>query len=215
MWHYSRSKLRSIGLRGVFAGWSLSLIKDSFGCGIFFSTFEYIKSQSYYHFIDRYYGHLDSSVTAEPRIFRPVLQVQDGRVSVRPHYALEPTFILLAGIAASVAQQTIQHPLDIVQRIHYGRLEMLDQAVKKERSRRGLMTRYYHAYGKTLRRCMILARRAGGWRKFLYQGFFMNTIRQVPSTSAGLIVFELVRRKYGTSTDDVRIEKNGYDILLG
>ena len=42
----------------------------------------------------------------------------------------------------------------------------------------------------------------------------MNTVRQVPSTSAGLIVFELMRRKYAFESEEIRIEKDGFDILL-
>jgi hypothetical protein len=42
----------------------------------------------------------------------------------------------------------------------------------------------------------------------------MGTLRQVPSTSAGLIVFEIVRRKYSLDEEAVRIRKDGYDILL-
>ena len=53
-----------------------------------------------------------------------------------------------------------------------------------------------------------------GLRSWLYRGFWWNTIRQVPSTSAGLIIFELFRRKYGAGGDAVKINKDGYDILL-
>ena len=42
----------------------------------------------------------------------------------------------------------------------------------------------------------------------------MGTLRQVPSTSAGLIVFEILRRKYALDEEEVRIHKDGYDILL-
>jgi len=48
----------------------------------------------------------------------------------------------------------------------------------------------------------------------LYRGFLANTIKQVPSTSAGLVIFELVRRKYGDDSDAVVIETGGYGILL-
>ena len=48
----------------------------------------------------------------------------------------------------------------------------------------------------------------------MYRGFIINTMKQVPSTSAGLIVFELVRRKYGSQIEAVRIKKDDYDILL-
>lgn len=54
----------------------------------------------------------------------------------------------------------------------------------------------------------------GGWRRWLYKDFVWNTIRSTPSTSAGLIVFELVRRKYGMGDGEVRINEDGYDILL-
>jgi len=60
----------------------------------------------------------------------------------------------------------------------------------------------------------VQARRSGGWFKWLYSDFWMSTLRQVPSTSAGLIVFEIFRRKYGLGTDAVKINMNGYDILL-
>ncbi|KAJ6171625.1 hypothetical protein N7470_000692 [Penicillium chermesinum] len=58
MWHYGHHKLKQIGLRGVFAGWSLSFLRDSFGYAVFFSSFEYVKSQAYYSFITWYYGSL-------------------------------------------------------------------------------------------------------------------------------------------------------------
>jgi len=62
---------------------------------------------------------------------------------------------------------------------------------------------------------MAKAQTAGlSMRRWLYRGFWWNTIRQVPSTSAGLIVFELVRGKY-SGGDQVRINRDGYNILLG
>lgn len=33
MWQYGYKKLSDIGMRGIFAGWSLSLVKDSVGYG--------------------------------------------------------------------------------------------------------------------------------------------------------------------------------------
>ena len=55
MWQYGQRKLREIGLRGVFAGWSLSFMKDSLGYAVFFATFEYIKAQAYYAFVAKFY----------------------------------------------------------------------------------------------------------------------------------------------------------------
>jgi hypothetical protein len=203
MWHYGSHKLRLIGLRGIFGGWTLSLLKDSLGSAIFFSVFEATKSHAYYAFVTRFYG-----------TYSPTLPHDHGRPLIKPHYALEPAFLLLAGIAASVAQQVIQHPLAELQAVHYRRLETLDYAARAETTSAGVMRRYYHAYEETFHQCERLARRAGGWRSYLYRGFVMNTVRQVPSTSAGLIVFELMRRKYAFESEEIRIEKDGFDILL-
>ncbi|KJR88585.1 mitochondrial carrier protein [Sporothrix schenckii 1099-18] len=329
MWAFSAAKLREIGLRGIFAGWGLSFVKDSFGNGVFFSVFEYVKAQSYYSFVAYYYGALDGSKimeqqmrnqTAERRKQQRQQWVQ-GQVSglearvesakhtlhgdkahntdqehtphqhppiplvpkawaearareraekeaamplvIRPHYALEPTFLLLAGVSASFAQQVLLHPLTHFQVVHWDMLEDLDAAVKADReaaaaraaaskfatttngnggaaggdgsgngsaNTNGLRNRlgrvfrlpgfhfmrtYYHAYLQTLSTCTDMAAAEGrSLMSWLYRGFWWNTIRQVPSTSAGLIIFELLRRKYGMSGEEVRISQDGYDILL-
>lgn len=129
---------------------------------------------------------------------------------------IEPTFILLAGIAASIAQQGIQHPLGRIQELHYRRLEYIDTHVHKEpgRPRVNVMRLYANAYRKTFKQVLVRARRDRGLGRWLYKDFFMSTLRQVPSTSVGLIVFEVVRRKYSADEDTVKIEKDGYDILL-
>ncbi|KAF4309192.1 mitochondrial carrier protein [Botryosphaeria dothidea] len=213
MWQYGAHKLHEIGLRGVFAGWSLSLLKDSFGAGVFFATFEYIKSQMYYNFVTDYYGKHTPVFEWHP--WRSTIQYLEGeRPTIKPHFMMEPTFLLIAGIAASVFQQAIAHPITEIQNVHYSRLESMDFAAQQEKSHRSVWRMYYHAYEKTFQQCRMQARRVGGWQRWLYKDFFMSTIRQVPSTSAGLIVFEIVRRKYGLVTNPAKIEKDGYDILL-
>ncbi|KAI9708825.1 MAG: hypothetical protein M1820_003780 [Bogoriella megaspora] len=213
MWQYASDKLRDIGLRGIFAGWTLSFAKDSLGYGVFFSTFEYVKAQSYHAFLTRYY-HSDR----DPRsgILRSSQVIDDGtdRPTIRPHYAVEPAFILLAGLAASLAQQVVQHPLTELQNVHFERLESLDYQAKLQHTRVDIFRLYFSAYEKTFRQCKLQARQYGGWARWLYKEFWMSTLRQIPSTSAGLIVFEVVRRKYGMEVDAARIEKDGYDILL-
>lgn len=210
MWHYGHHKLKQIGVRGVFAGWSLSFLRDSFGYAVFFSFFEYVKSQSYYSFITWYYGEMQAD-----RI--PTLSSQAtsrGVPEIKPHYALEPCFLMMAGVVASVAQQAIQHPLSRIQDLHLGRLEYLDHQASLDHSRRHMFRLYYHAYQETWKRCERKANRAGGWRSWLFRGFSNSSLRQVPSTSAGLVIFELVRRRYASLADAVHIEKDGYDILL-
>ncbi|KAJ5169108.1 uncharacterized protein N7482_004702 [Penicillium canariense] len=159
MWHYGHHKLKQIGLRGVFAGWSLSFLRDSMGYAVFFSAFEYIKSQSYYSFTTWYYGAL----RAETVDMLPSPGASDRGVPlIKPHYALEPCFLMMAGVVASVAQQTIQHPLSRVQDLHLGRLEYLDHQASLDPSRKQMLRLYYHAYQETWKRCRRKAARAGG-----------------------------------------------------
>lgn len=212
MWQWGRHKLMEIGVRGIFSGWGLSFLKDSFGYGAFFATFEYVKAQSYYAFVTRYYGFLNVNTLSHSTRRGP--DRDDGALTIRPHFALEPAFLMFAGISASIMQQAVQHPLNLIQNLHYGRLESLDYQAKLQLSGRQMLDNYYRAYEKTFEQCQVLARRSGGWRKWLYRGFFVNTLKQVPSTSAGLVIFELVRRMYGNDAEAVRIEKDGYDILL-
>ncbi|KAL8367078.1 hypothetical protein RB595_007671 [Gaeumannomyces hyphopodioides] len=241
MWSFSAAKLREIGLRGVFAGWGMSLAKDSVGSAVFFSTFEYVKAQGYYRFVRWYYGGLSDDIVDLLSRRRP--SGGDGRqylstadnsedhqhhqpTVIRPHYAIEPGFLLLAGVSASVVQQLAVYPLTHLQLEHFNHLEDLDAQARRYRAepvagpRRGprdwrMWRAYYRAYRETWRQCSAAATAEGrGLAAWLYRGFWWNTVRQVPSTSAGLIIFELVRRKYGLGGDEVRITRDGYDILL-
>ena len=223
MWVFSAAKLREIGMRGIFAGWGLSFVKDSCGSAVFFSTFEYIKAQGYYKFVRWYYEGLDEDIVDTLARKRPH---SEGLRVIRPHYAIEPLFLLLAGVGASVMQQVLLHPLNHIQFEHWNHLEDIDEKARKLRSqpktgswlarlRSRMFRTYYRAYGETWAQCLSEARSEGrGIVSWLYRGFWWNTIRQVPSTSAGLIIFELLRRKYGLTRDEVRITKDGYDILL-
>ncbi|KAG9577236.1 hypothetical protein KCU77_g13568, partial [Aureobasidium melanogenum] len=56
MWDYASRKLQTIGARGAFAGWGLSFVKDSFGYGLFFGAFEFIKSQCFYEYVSHWYS---------------------------------------------------------------------------------------------------------------------------------------------------------------
>ncbi|KAL2268073.1 hypothetical protein VTJ83DRAFT_2919 [Remersonia thermophila] len=243
MWAFSAAKLREIGVRGCFAGWSLSLLKDGFGSAVFFSVFEFVKAQGFYGFVRWYYGALNDDaviVLANKRPPKPRPQQQqqhkgeprpDGDVAaaaaadddnepaaamppvIRPHYAIEPAFLLLAGMSASIAQQAVLHPLrrgDASGAARGGRRSSLFHG----RAHRAMFRAYRAAYRTTWSECRAEAKAAGlTMRQWLYRGFWWNTIRQVPSTSAGLIMFELFRRKYGVG-DEVRINRDGYDILL-
>ncbi|PYH89669.1 mitochondrial carrier [Aspergillus ellipticus CBS 707.79] len=211
MWHYGRHKLNQIGFQGIFAGWGLSLLRDSFGYAIFFSAFEFMKSQAYYSFLTWYYGSVHMYNLER---LQSAQSSDRGVPLISPHYALEPCFLMGAGVVASIAQQTIQHPLSAIQHLHVARLEYLDHQATLHPSRREMLRLYYSAYQETYKRCRRKALRAGGWSRWLFRGFVRDAIRQVPSTSAGLVIFELVRRKYANLADAVYIQKDGYDILL-
>ncbi|KAM0718080.1 hypothetical protein Q7P37_006412 [Cladosporium fusiforme] len=215
MWSYAYQKTKEIGARGIFAGWSLSFLKDSIGYGFFFGIFEFVKAQSFYSFVSNYYGQY-GKLSSLQQAHIDQQAGSTGNPVIRPYYMIEPTFIALAGIAASLAQQTIQHPLSRIQDIHYGRLEYIDahEYSKPNASKQQALRLYASAYNKTWKQVQVLARREGGMRTWLYKDFFMSTLRQAPSTSIGLIVFEIARRKYSMDDDEVKIEKDGYDILL-
>lgn len=191
-------------MRGVFAGYGLSFLKESLGYGVFFAGFEFVKQQAYFEYLTWYYGRRHRST--------PGHGGGEETLFIRPHYALEPVFLLLAGFTASVAQQVVQHPLGKVQDVHYGRLESIDYAEKGKR--RSALESYTNAYKRTVEQCRLQAAKVGGWRRWVYRGFVMNTLRQVPSTSAGLIVFELVRRRYAGESEGVVIEYENSRILL-
>lgn len=212
MWGYGKSKLREIGPRGVIAGWTLSFVKDSVGFAVFFATFEYVKAQAYYEFVTKYYGDLRGHLYSP--ILKPRLEATGIIDTIRPHYAIEPIFLTLAGLSASIAQQIIQQPLNLIQSIHYKSLNSLDKQARINQPKAAMLRNYYSAYRKTYQQCLIYARRSGGWRRWLYKGLFYNTIKMVPSTSAGLLIFEMVRRRYGNEAEAVRIRKDGYEILL-
>jgi hypothetical protein len=217
MWQYATSKTHDIGLRGVFAGWTLSFVRDSVGFGAFFAAFEFVKGQCFYSFVSSYYGIYDRlSLSQQSRVDNQTSTGPSGRPEIKPHYMLEPTFLLLAGAAASIAQSVIQHPITRIQDVHYGRLEWIDshKHAEPEAPKVNSLKLYASAYRKTFKECAVLARRSGGLRRWLYSDYLMGTLRQIPSTSAGLIVFEIVRRKYALDDEIVRIRKDDYDILL-
>lgn len=211
MWHYGQQKLKQIGARGIFAGWGLSLVRDSLGYGVFFSCFEYIKAQAFYAFVVGYYGSLRAQHTDHPEILK---SNPHEALLIKPHYAVEPCFLMIAGIVASIAQQVTQYPLSMIQDLHFGRLEYLDHQASLDLSKRRMLHHYYNAYRETYKRCRKRAARSGGWRRWLFRGFARSAVRQVPSTSAALVIFEIMRRKYANLTDVVCIHKDGCDILL-
>lgn len=210
MWLYGKNKLWNIGLQGVFAGWGISFLKESLGFGVFFASFEFVKQQLYYTSLTQYYGNANLYAMNGPS---KTPGCKDAQITIKPHYALEPMFILLAGVTASVAQQVIQHPLALLQNLHYQRLESPFTGSRSSDTGRSTSVNS-QTYQETFREARSQALRVGGWRNWLFKGLMRNTLRQIPSTSAGLIIFELVKRGYATSEDEQVIEMDGVRISL-
>lgn len=124
LWKYGVYKLRNIGLIGVFAGFGVSLVKESVGFAFYFSTFELIKNQAFnktVNFINGCrnfkYKYLGFVFKGEPKN----LIDENAKFKV-----LKSTYILAAGASAATVLQVIQFPLSKIQNIHLSRLEALD-----------------------------------------------------------------------------------------
>ncbi|EWC43524.1 hypothetical protein DRE_07486 [Drechslerella stenobrocha 248] len=209
-WAYGRKKLTEMGLRGVFAGYGLNLAKEALGYAFFFSSFEYIKQQAYYGWLSHYYGH-------QHRYLHPFgTKASDPITIIKPHWTLEPMFILLAGAGASFTSQAIFHPFNQVQNVHLRQLEFMDRTTATARNNHPYKwwARYSDAYRQTYLDCKSLANTNNGWRKWLYQGYLLNTVKSTPGTAAVLIVFELVRRRFGEDVGAASIQHDGFKIVL-
>lgn len=89
--------------------------QDSLACGLFFATFEWMKQQGYYYFLDEIYGvQVDSENTLNEieKGWNEVHKMSDedqhqivcasGKKAERPPLMLEPLFVILAGATAAV-----------------------------------------------------------------------------------------------------------------
>lgn len=103
-----------------------------------------------------------------------------------------------------------------IQDIHFARLESIDYLGKLQHKpkQRFAWKTYKKSYKSTFEQCVVQARKTGGWGGWLYKGFLWGTVRQIPSTAAGLVVFELVRRRYGDVGEGKKIEYEDRTILL-
>ncbi|KAF3169655.1 hypothetical protein TWF225_011279 [Orbilia oligospora] len=147
------------------------------------------------------------------------MKPSDPITIIRPHWSLEPMFLLGAGASASFASHAVFYPLNQIQNAHLKQLEFIDRsnalaAAGLKKHSYGWWTRYSHAYEQTYKDCRELATRNGGWRRWLYKGYLMNTMKSTPSTAAALIVFELVRRKFGEEVGLASIQHDGFEIVL-
>ncbi|KAL1922337.1 uncharacterized protein VTP21DRAFT_9876 [Calcarisporiella thermophila] len=187
VWAYGREKLRQLGWFSVYRGFSLTLIKDSLSCGIFFGVFEFVKQQGYYLFLEEYYRKQLGDLTLSLK------ENGEGQYALKkPHWMLEPTFILLAGAMAALAYQVVDHPLERVRDVFYIEEAQSEYLVKDANlnSRRAqaiaLYKLTYQACSKRIEKMSAL--------RFFYSGFSSTALRAVPASSVGFLAFEIVRR---------------------
>lgn len=210
-WKYVGYKLKQIGVVGVFAGFGFSLVKESLGFAFYFSTFELVKTRGYnltYNVISRYrklkasvrnffgYSH-DLNMLVNPE----VISLEQKRLT----RILKSSFILLAGASAAFSLLAVQYPLSKVQQIHFGRLELLDQLnASANYERNSILGRLYpHSYIDTYNRVKTIKAKSNlSWFSLAYKGFVRNALTMIPSTSIGLLVFEIMRTKLSDSLED-------------
>lgn len=195
LYRYAWKKLKDIGVVGIFAGFWLNLVKESFGFGCYFAVFEVIKSKGY--------SSTKSVIDWFDKLRGLDIDPNDinNRKSAR---ALQLSFVLFAGASAASALIAIQYPFNKVQKIHLARLEALDifnEANKIETSK--WFRLYYNSYKQTLD--ILVARKIKSrltWPAFMYKGFTRFTLTNIPATSIGLLVFEITRQKLTIDLQD-------------
>ncbi|KAK9473472.1 mitochondrial carrier domain-containing protein [Dipodascopsis tothii] len=184
MWQYCYDKLREVGPRGVFAGYTLSLAKEGLGYGVFFASFETLKQTL-----------LRREAPAAPADDGP--RSLSKTIRQKSSAARYPALVLVSGAAAAVMLQAVQFPLGRLQSLHLTILEGIDHAAYR-RSARGAVQLYVHAYGELYRQACRLKDVGGArsWPRWLYKGFLRSTVSMLPSTSIGLFVFEIMRIRF-------------------
>ncbi|KAF9113603.1 hypothetical protein BGX27_001193 [Mortierella sp. AM989] len=175
MSEFAISTLKELGLKTVYRGYVLTLVKDSLACGLFFGVFEWVKQQGYYYFIDELYGirdDLESLKAREIDRFNALAQTATSRSKQngtsdstepmhaiesvallpnspppRPYFLLEPTFVLLAGAAAAIAYQAVDYPMENIRSIFFAK----EAELLAEKSRNPQQLHSQHLNASSLR----------------------------------------------------------------
>ncbi|CAN3368470.1 hypothetical protein DICA4_F14532 [Diutina catenulata] len=209
LWVYGFNKLREIGLVGVFAGYSISLVKESVGFAFYFSTFETVKTHGYraaYSLI-KWWRQLNANIRDKLSYFSssppPVVDPEFIRNErTRSTRILKSSFILIAGASAAFSLLAVQYPISKIQKVHLSRLEAMD-IYDANLGKKPFFHLYYNSYVDTFRQVGRLKRRSKlTWFAFMYRGFVRNALTTVPATSIGLLVFEIMRTKLADKLDE-------------
>ncbi|CAO3635044.1 unnamed protein product [Cunninghamella echinulata] len=225
LYQFAKNTLKELGIASAYRGFTLTLIRDSLACGLFFATFEWVKQQGYYYYLDEMYGlHVVSSKVLEDletswkeemkelvdphhhhhqqqQIQQQIQQQQLQKQQQRPPLLLEPIFVILAGAAAAVAYQCIDHPFSKIHSIFYIEEGQSEFTHKTKREPVNVL------YKRTWEQCKLQVKLNGGsWMKFLYQEFGSTVLKVVPATSVGFLVFELLKREIDFRSMDLDLD---------
>ncbi|KAI8332586.1 mitochondrial carrier domain-containing protein [Chlamydoabsidia padenii] len=220
LYQFAKTTLKDLGIASAYRGFTLTLIRDSLACGLFFATFEWVKQQGYYSYLGEMYGlHVVSSKTLEDLetswkddVDHSIHQQDKSTTSdqtvkkERPPLLLEPMFVILAGATAAVAYQLIDHPFSKIHSVFYIEEGQSEFTNKSSREPVNVL------YRRTWEQCKLQVRLNGGsWIKFLYHEFGSTVMKVVPATSVGFLVFELVKREVDFRSTDFDPFNSGGD----
>lgn len=177
LWSYAFSTMRQLGLRSTYSPLPFNVVKESLSYGLFFGVFEYVKQQGYYSFLNYYYG--DHRPVPATGLF--------GLNERKPHWALAPSFVVLAGSSASMAHSVVSYPMQKVQQTRFKVFTTYREFFSSPSAMR--------VYTPTL---LQVVRRGG-----LYRGFLGHAVRMIPSSSVALVIFEGVRRKFAPGGEGI------------
>ncbi|AGO12300.1 AaceriAEL060Cp [[Ashbya] aceris (nom. inval.)] len=217
LWLYGIDKLKEIGLVGCFGGFGLSLVKESVGFAVYFTTFEFLKGHvcnktiEYLEDRRRLKGSSAQLMSENCERYLPPKTASEVLMGQREKQWLQRSFVFGAGVTAAFALQLVQYPMLKLQKVHLSRLEafdiyqkavsnMRDQStlepqISKIRLRGGntrLLHLYFNSYIDTLEHVASISK-STGMARWLYKGFLRNTLAIIPGTATGLLVLEYMR----------------------
>lgn len=222
LWLYGRDKLKEIGLIGCFGGYGITLIKESLGFAVYFTTFELIRGQLCQSLIStiKHYDNLKYTIhnTKLTDIFpskssHPRSTPPQELMSAKEEKWFQRVFIFGGGVTAAFLLQVVQYPFNKIQKVHLSRLEAFDiynrsllrksespavtvpPSVKihvKKPNSRRIHI-YYNSYMDTFEHILFIHKNTHSLLKWLYKGFVRNTLAIIPGTTAGLLLLDYMR----------------------
>lgn len=136
LWLYGRDKLKEIGLVGCFGGFGLSLVKESIGFAVYFTTFETLKGQICDWTINFVKNYRELKYTVKHTKLSDIFQDENEEeklatsqmsfMSRKEEKWFHTTFLFVGGVTAAFLLQLVQYPFLKLQKIHFSRLEAFD-----------------------------------------------------------------------------------------